>query len=131
MRLGATILGQVRIQSESVIQLPGTALTQSEGKPAVWIVDPEKKTVSLLPVTMGRYDTSSIIVVDGLKDGALVVTAGVQVLRPGRLLEPPAAFRSEPQLQYFGMGSGAPLIRLVFGHHHRCGGRTVLFETGP
>ncbi len=49
MRLGATIIGQVRIQSEPVIQLPGTALTQSEGKPAVWVVDPEKKTVSLLP----------------------------------------------------------------------------------
>jgi RND family efflux transporter MFP subunit len=93
MRLGATILGQVRIQSESVIQLPGTALTQSEGKPAVWVVDPDKKTVSLLPVTIGRFDTSSIILVDGLRDGDLVVTAGVQALRPGqevRLLEVPA-----------------------------------------
>jgi membrane fusion protein, multidrug efflux system len=93
MRLGATITGQVKFPSESVIQLPGTALTQSEGKPAVWVVDPEKKTVSLFPVTVGRYDTSSIIVVDGLRDGDLVVTAGVQALRPGqevRLLEPAA-----------------------------------------
>jgi RND family efflux transporter MFP subunit len=93
MRLGATIKGQVKFPSESVIQLPGTALTQSEGKPAVWVVDPEKKTVSLFPVTVGRYDTSSIIVVDGLRDGDLVVTAGVQALRPGqevRLLEPAA-----------------------------------------
>lgn len=90
MRLGATILGQVKIQSEPVIQLPGTALTQSEGKPAVWVVDPQKKTVSLLTVTVGHYDTSSIIVTDGLKDGDIVVTAGVQALRPGqevRLLE--------------------------------------------
>jgi membrane fusion protein, multidrug efflux system len=90
MRLGATIVGQVKIQSEPVIQLPGTALTQSAGKPAVWVVDPEKKTVSLLPVTVGHYDTSSIIVVDGLRDGDVVVTAGVQALRPGqqvRLLE--------------------------------------------
>src|SRR6202795_4672796 len=31
MRLGATIIGQVRIQSDPVIELPGTALTQSEG----------------------------------------------------------------------------------------------------
>src|SRR3984893_15276685 len=94
MRLGATIMGQVRIQSEPVIQLPGTALNQSEGKPAVWVVDPGKKTVSLLPVTVGHYDTSSIIVVDGLRDGDLVVTAGVQALRPGqqvRLLETDAA----------------------------------------
>src|ERR1700682_5068071 len=42
MRLGATIVGQVKVQSEPVIQLPGTALTQSEGKSAVWVVDPEK-----------------------------------------------------------------------------------------
>jgi membrane fusion protein, multidrug efflux system len=94
MRLGATITGQVKIPADSVIQLPGTALTQSEGKPAVWVVDPEKKTVSLHPVKVGHYDTSSIVVVDGLSDGALVVTAGVQALRPGqevRLLETDAA----------------------------------------
>jgi RND family efflux transporter MFP subunit len=90
MRLGATIVGQVKIQSEPVIQLPGTALTQSEGKPAVWVVDPKKKTVSLVAVTVGHYDTSSAVVSRGLKDGDLVVTAGVQALRPGqqvRLLE--------------------------------------------
>jgi RND family efflux transporter MFP subunit len=90
MRLGATIIGQVKLRSEPAIQLPGTALTQSEGKPAVWVVDPDKKTVSLLPITVGRYDTSSITVADGLRDGDLVVTAGVQALRPGqevRLLE--------------------------------------------
>jgi membrane fusion protein, multidrug efflux system len=84
MRLGATIVGQVKIQSEPVIALPGTALSQSEGKPAVWVVDPNKKTVSLVPVTVGRYDSSSIIVADGLRDGDLVVTAGVQALRPGQ-----------------------------------------------
>ena len=54
------------------------------------MVDPKKRIVSLLPVTVGHYDTSSVIVTDGLKDGDLVVTAGVQALRPGqevRLLE--------------------------------------------
>src|SRR5712691_7601933 len=90
MRLGATIIGHLKLQSASVIELPGTALTQSEGRPAVWVVDPEKKTVSLVPVTVGHYDTSSAVVSHGLKDGDLVVTAGVQALRPGqevRLLE--------------------------------------------
>jgi RND family efflux transporter MFP subunit len=90
MRLGATIVGQVKVQSEPVIQLPGTALTQSEGRPAVWVVDPGKKTVSLVPVTVGHYDTSSAVVAQGLKDGDLVGTGGLQALRPGqevRLLE--------------------------------------------
>jgi multidrug efflux pump subunit AcrA (membrane-fusion protein) len=50
----------------------------------VWVVDPERKTVSLVPVTIGHYDTSSAVVSQGLKDGDLVVTAGVQALRPGQ-----------------------------------------------
>ena len=90
MRLGATIVGQVKVQSEPVIELPGTALTQSEGTPAVWVVDPGKKTVSLVPVTISHYDTSSAVVSHGLTDGDLVVVAGVQALQPGeevRLLE--------------------------------------------
>src|SRR3982075_195895 len=90
MRLGATIVGQVKVQSEPVIELPGTALTQSEGTPAVWVVDPGKKTVSLVPVTISHYDTSSAVVSHGLTDGDLVVIAGVQALQPGqevRLLE--------------------------------------------
>jgi membrane fusion protein, multidrug efflux system len=84
MRLGATIVGQVKVQAEPAIELPGTALTQSDGKPAVWVVDPEKKIVSLVPVTVGRFGTTSINVADGLRDGDLVVTAGVQALRPGQ-----------------------------------------------
>ena len=84
MRLGATVVGQVKVQSDPVIQLPGTALTQGAGKPAVWVVDPTNKTVSLRPVRVGHYDTSSVVVSDGLKDGDLVVTAGVQALRPGQ-----------------------------------------------
>jgi len=90
MRLGATIIGQVKMQSEPIIQIPGTALTLSEGKPAVWIVDPERKTVSLRTVTVAHYDTFSIVVANGLSDDDLVVTAGVQALRPRqqvRLLE--------------------------------------------
>jgi membrane fusion protein, multidrug efflux system len=96
MRLGATIVGQVKIGTEPVIQIPGTALSQSAGKPAVWVVDPENKTVSLVTVTVGHYDTYSVVVSDGLKDGDVVVTAGVQALRPGqevRLLEAGAGVR--------------------------------------
>src|SRR6266404_2078983 len=95
MRLGATIIGHLKVQSGPVIQLPGTALTQSEGKPAVWVVDPTKKTVSLVPVTVGHYDTSSAVVAQGLKDGDLVVTAGVQALRPGQ------------EVRLLGTGAGA------------------------
>lgn len=55
MRLDATIVGQLKIQSESVIHLPGTALTQSDGKPAVWVVDPENGGLVTLSEIAGLH----------------------------------------------------------------------------
>jgi RND family efflux transporter MFP subunit len=90
MRLGATIVGTANLAADHAVAVPGAALTESAGKPAVWIVDPSKKTVSLRPVGVLRYDSSSVIIGNGLKDGDIVVTAGVHALRPNqevRLLE--------------------------------------------
>ncbi len=84
MRLGATVVGSITVNAANVIVLPGTALTQSAGKPAVWVVDPVSKKVAARPVTILRYDATSAIVSGGLKDGEIVVTAGVQALRPGQ-----------------------------------------------
>jgi multidrug efflux pump subunit AcrA (membrane-fusion protein) len=67
-----------------LIEIPGMALTKIEGKPAVWIVDQESKTVALRNIEVVRYDPSSMIVGSGLSDGDIVVTAGVHVLRPGQ-----------------------------------------------
>jgi RND family efflux transporter MFP subunit len=94
MRLGATVVGTITIGSEPVIQVPGTALTEINGKPAVWVVDPATKRVSLREVTVLRYDPTSVVVSDGLNDGDIVVTAGVHALRPGqevRLLDDSAS----------------------------------------
>jgi RND family efflux transporter MFP subunit len=84
MRLGATVVGQVLLNAADVIQLPGTALTESNGKPAVWVVDPNNQTVALRDIALLRYDPTAVVVTDGLKNGEVVVTAGVQVLRPGQ-----------------------------------------------
>jgi multidrug efflux pump subunit AcrA (membrane-fusion protein) len=40
--------------------------------------------VSLRPVEIARYDANSAIVSSGLQEGDIVVTAGVQALRPGQ-----------------------------------------------
>jgi len=84
MRLGATVSGSVVIQTPPMIEIPGSALTKIEGKPAVWIFDPASKTVALRNVAVLRYDPASMIIASGLKDGDVVVTAGVHVLRPGQ-----------------------------------------------
>jgi RND family efflux transporter MFP subunit len=84
MRLGATIVGEIVLNSDPVIEIPATALMQSEQKPAVWVVDPAESTVTLRPIGVTRYEADSAIVGEGLADGDIVVTAGVQALRPGQ-----------------------------------------------
>jgi membrane fusion protein, multidrug efflux system len=45
MRLGATVTGSVKLESEPVIAIPASALTEFNRQPAVWIVDPKGLTV--------------------------------------------------------------------------------------
>jgi membrane fusion protein, multidrug efflux system len=91
MRLGTTVVGRMKISDKPSIQLPASALTRFDGKPAVWVVDPKSSTVASRSVEISRFDDSTMAVSGGLKAGELVVTAGVQALRPGqkvRLLGP-------------------------------------------
>jgi membrane fusion protein, multidrug efflux system len=84
MRLGATVVGQITLNASEAFQIPATALTESNGKPAVWIVEPENQTVVLREVNVLRYDANAVIISEGLQNGETVVTAGVHVLRPGQ-----------------------------------------------
>ncbi len=84
MRLGATISGQARLPAVGGIELPATALTMADNKPAVWVVDPKTQEVSLRVVTVRGGGSSSIVVSDGLVGDERVVTAGVHALRPGQ-----------------------------------------------
>jgi len=92
MRLGSTVIGSVTLSPEPVASIPGTALIQIDGKPAVWVVDPATSAVVAQPVNVVRYDSASVIISSGLKDGDIVVTAGTHALRPGQQvkLSPPA-----------------------------------------
>ncbi|MFG1464309.1 efflux RND transporter periplasmic adaptor subunit [Xanthobacter sp. DSM 24535] len=84
MRLGSTVNGSVAVDTGPVIEIPASALTRIDGKPAVWIFDPASKTVALRPVEVARFSPASVTVADGLKDAEIVVTAGVQALHPGQ-----------------------------------------------
>jgi len=90
MRLGTTVTGRIRLDSVPGIEVPATALVRSAGKTAVWVFDPAGGTVSLRDIAVRSEDANSVQVSSGLKPGEVVVTAGVQALRPGqkvRLLE--------------------------------------------
>jgi RND family efflux transporter MFP subunit len=84
MRLGATVTGTVSLDTASVVELPGSALFEQDGKPAVWVVDPKAGTVAVKPISIGRYAGDKIVLNGGLQKGDVVVTAGVQKLIPGQ-----------------------------------------------
>jgi RND family efflux transporter MFP subunit len=86
MRLGATVTGMTKLAAPPGVELPASALTEANGQPAVWVVDPQSKTVSLREVDVSRYDPGSIVISKGLENGDVVVTAGVQVLHPGQIV---------------------------------------------
>jgi RND family efflux transporter MFP subunit len=81
MRFGSSIVGRLKASSTPVVVLPGSALFDKGGVPAVWVVDPNEDSVALRTVAVGRYETDRVMVKAGLSAGEIVVTAGVNRLR--------------------------------------------------
>jgi membrane fusion protein, multidrug efflux system len=86
MRLGATVAGRMERESQATIEIPATALTRFNQQPAVWIVDPTSRAVSIRNVDVLQFDQATIAVSGGLDTGEIVVTAGVQALHPGQVV---------------------------------------------
>lgn len=105
MRLGSTVTGTIHIGGSAGMQIPASALTATRGQPAVWVLDPKASTVALRNIDLGGYELDRVLVAHGLEPGELVVTAGVQTLRPGQPVRlpgapPPASLSdSEPALE--------------------------------
>jgi len=82
----ATLSADRVVSEEQVAQVPATALTQTNGKPAVWVAkragQDGASTVSLAGVTLHGYRNDTALI-SGLVAGELVVTAGVQKMSPG------------------------------------------------
>ena len=84
MKLGSTVTGRIKLPAPQGVEVPASALTEGDGRPAVWVVDRQSGTVSLRAVDVVRYDPAGVVVSRGLEKGDVVVTAGVQMLRPGQ-----------------------------------------------
>jgi RND family efflux transporter MFP subunit len=84
MLLGAPVTGTVQMDALPLIEIPASALTKSDGHPAVWVVDPNTMTISARNVEILRFDPATVTVSQGLDEGDVVVTAGVQALHPGQ-----------------------------------------------
>ena len=69
MLLGSTVVGRFAFTQKSTLQIPASALTMFEGKPAVWLVDPSTQSVSLRPVDVALYTTDKVVLLNGLNTG--------------------------------------------------------------
>ena len=84
MRLGSTVIGRVKLGRDAAIEIPASALTAVNERPAVWVYDPASQTVALRNIELRRFSQASVAVETGLSPGEIVVTAGVQALHPGQ-----------------------------------------------
>ncbi|WP_242815918.1 efflux RND transporter periplasmic adaptor subunit [Dickeya dianthicola] len=82
--LGAPVVGNIVVNAQPGILLPPGALTSHQGKPAVWVIEERKDTVSLHEISVARYRSQDVVVTAGLTPGAWVVTEGSKFLIAGQ-----------------------------------------------
>ncbi|WP_248309490.1 efflux RND transporter periplasmic adaptor subunit [Bosea sp. Tri-44] len=86
MTLGASVIGEGRMQPRKLVVVPWSALSSGNGQPAVWTVAPQTKAVLLKPITIEGYGTGKVFVREGLQPGEMVATGGAQFLRPNQVV---------------------------------------------
>lgn len=94
-RLGITVSVTLEKTISPRIELPATALLETDGKTRVWVVEKTAPgpdaTVSLRDVTVAGRTTETVTITSGLSAGERVVVAGVHSLTPGQAVKTPAA----------------------------------------
>jgi RND family efflux transporter MFP subunit len=82
----ATLVAEHAPEGTSFAAIPAAAITQSNGQPAVWVVQRAASepagTVNLTRVVVHGYRNNEVLV-SGPRAGQLVVAAGVQKMAPG------------------------------------------------
>jgi RND family efflux transporter MFP subunit len=90
IRLGMTAVVQLaHAGAGSAIRVPLSALYQNKGATAVWVI--ENGAVHLVPVQVGGVSGNDVLLAGGVKPGQAIVTAGVNLLKPGQKVKVLAA----------------------------------------
>jgi RND family efflux transporter MFP subunit len=85
LRLGMTASVLVPgFETAPAIHLPLSAIYDKAGDPIVWVVDPQTSTVAVHPVKLAAAYNDNVLLADGVKEGDIVVTAGVHMLHAGQ-----------------------------------------------
>lgn len=86
VRLGSAVVATARYKPVMTIELPWSAMASAAGQPAVWIVDPKTRAVSIRPVTVLAYGAERFFVQSGLTEGDIVVSNGTKFLGEGEVV---------------------------------------------
>jgi len=109
VRLGMTAVVEIQRRLEaagSQLRVPLSSLVQNKGASAVWVV--ENNAVRLQPVQVGGVAGNDVLLTGGVKPGQTIVTAGVNLLKPGqkvRILTADVARRADAEAEAAG-GAG-------------------------
>lgn len=106
IRLGMTAVVQLaHAGTGAAIRVPLSALYQNKGATSVWVI--ENGAVHLVPVQVGGVSGNDVLLAGGVKPGQAIVTAGVNLLKPGqkvKVLAADVARRGDAEAE----ASGAP-----------------------
>jgi membrane fusion protein, multidrug efflux system len=90
VRLGMTAVVQLdQAGTGSAIKVPLSALYQNKGVTSVWLI--ENGAARLVPVQVGGVSGNDVLLAGGVKPGQTIVTAGVNLLKPGQKVKVLAA----------------------------------------
>lgn len=74
----------IQKQQGKIIRLPSSAIFQKNEQAAVWIYSPDTSSVKLQKIQVAAYQYDEVLIKTGLKEGQIVVTAGVHKLHTGQ-----------------------------------------------
>ena len=76
--------------------VPATSVFHQGDAPAVWIVRPADSTLELRPVSVGGYRERTAVITKGLRDGDVIVAAGVHTVFAGETVTATAPLFAAP-----------------------------------
>ena len=88
IELGQSARVYARVDGDTGLRVPLSALAQQKGQAAVWVVDPATKQVHLRRIAIGAFGEDGVPVLSGLRADEWVVAAGAHLLRENETVLP-------------------------------------------
>jgi RND family efflux transporter MFP subunit len=89
VRLGMTGKLELQLPQDGALRkLPLTAIYDGDGHTSVWLLDPATSRARQRRVELASAQRDGVLVRSGLRDGDLVLTAGVNLLHEGQKVRP-------------------------------------------